>query len=141
MALVHYKCLWDGHRHGSEQDLIQNDHAEQHCPGAKLPFPPILTVSLSPLSICSCIRSSAFRVSDLVHSKRQQHNELNLFSSPPTALPWTTFSRNIFATSSACCILFDVSSDVARARFWSKLARAARRAADSVGRSPVYNTS
>jgi hypothetical protein len=117
------------------KDINLNDHAEQHCPGPKLPFPAVLIVSLSPLSVCSCMRSSD--PCQRTGLKQQDNgDELNLFSSPPTALPCTTFSRRILATSSACCMLLEASSVEARARFCSKLSRAARRAADRVGRSP-----
>lgn len=107
--------------HGSKFERTKKDHAEQHLPANVFPFPlpPFLMSSLSPRSVCSCIRS------------------LYLLASASTASPCTTFSRKNFAISSACAIRLDVSSlSSKRLRLWSKFLRTSYRAAVSVLASP-----
>jgi hypothetical protein len=59
----------------------------------------ILTVSLSPRSVSSCIRSSAVWLSKEMN---QVLLVISLYLLSPTCLPCTTFSRKILATFSAC---------------------------------------
>ena len=128
--------------HGSKPERTKKDHAEQHLPAIVFPFPlpPFLMPSLSPRSVCSCIRSSTLQ--SVLNSIQRTINShiLYLLASASTASPWTTFSRKNFAISPACAIRLDVSSlPSKRLQLWSKFLRTSYRAAVSVLASPVMD--
>ena len=112
---------------------------EQHSPGSELPIPPILTVSLSPFSVSSWIRSSAHTIRH--KSPPQLRNCCVRYLSPSsTCCPCTTFCRSILATSSACAIPAVASSPLDSTwRFESNPLRASWRAAERSRSSPGTN--
>lgn len=108
----------------------------QHSPGVELPITDILTVSLSPFSVSSWIRSSAHTVSHVVTS-HPENSCVRYFSSfPSSCCPCTTFCRNILATSSACAMPAAASSPPASWRFELNPLRASWRAAERSRSSP-----
>ena len=108
----------------------------------------IFTVSLSPLSVCSCILNSTIQShqpqfpfpSHLLtsHASRFDREKDSLYISSPSFFPCTTFCLKITATSSACLIAAsNAGSPWLNDAFLRKLLRASWRAACKTGRSPL----